>query len=96
MLYLVKVFQFYSFIVLWPPLILGNNKYCNFRGVRGPENIENPMVGTSREEVESDSRKFRDSRRNQVSRKSRDSRKFRELSYRLLLYNAVYSSLKNM
>ena len=40
MLYLVKVFQFYSFIVLWPPLILGNNKYCNFRGVRGPENIE--------------------------------------------------------
>ena len=41
MFYLVRIFQFYSFIVLQPPLILGNNKYCNCRGVRKLENIGN-------------------------------------------------------
>ena len=46
MCYLVKIFQFYSFIVLWPPVILYNNKYCNCKGMR--ENIGNPTVGTSR------------------------------------------------
>ena len=84
MLYLVKIFQFYSFVVLQPPLILVNNKYYNFRGMREPENIG--MVGKRSCQVASDSLKFRDSRRNRVSRQSQDFRKFRELGYRFSNY----------
>ena len=100
MCYLVKIFQFYSFIVLWPPLILDNNKYCNFRGVREPENMENQMVGTSREVVESGRIGFlkiskfpKESgflKKSRLLKKSRFPKISRtRLPYLQLLYNAV-------
>ena len=99
MFYLVKIFQFYSFIILWPALILGNNKYCNFKAVREPENIGNPMVGTSREDVESG--RVGLSKISRLPKQSGFPKKWRfwkisrsRLPFLELLYNAVYQPTK--